>query len=141
MSSYLNLYLVPKKKDSDDKDQKPLLLVSFSRNNDMYQAIVDSVNVAYGGNEEKYTELTVDLIYECQEDLELNMKKLQRKIDTYEKNMGSSPTTESIEQLNDYKEIYDDMRTQSDNLGFLEVIISDCTLTYSDFEKVLCNIS
>ena len=75
MSSYLTFYLVPKKtrkKYGYDENEgnteteeeistgKPLVLFSFSRNNDVYQAYNNSLNPAYAGMEEKYTEVTYE---------------------------------------------------------------------------------
>ena len=54
MSSYLTFYIVPK------EGNKPIALLNYSRNNDIYQYFVDNVKVAFIGMEEnpQYTELT-----------------------------------------------------------------------------------
>ena len=54
MSSYLSFYLVPKA-----HPEEKLLLQSFSRSNEVYQRFFDNRSVAYAGNEEKYTTLSV----------------------------------------------------------------------------------
>lgn len=50
MSSYLSFYLVPRA-----HPEEKLLLQSFSRSNEVYQRFSDNLNIAYAGNEEKYT--------------------------------------------------------------------------------------
>ena len=59
MSSYLTFYIVPKEEGS-----KPIALLNYSRNNDIYQYFVDNVRVAFVGMEEnpQYTELTEEKI-------------------------------------------------------------------------------
>ena len=54
MSSYLNFY-IPK---GNIEEEKPLLLTSFSRSNELYSIFYDNLNIAFIGNEEnKYTKL------------------------------------------------------------------------------------
>ena len=54
MSSYLSFYLVPRA-----HPEEKLLLQSFSRSNEVYQRFSDNLNIAYAGNEEKYTKQDV----------------------------------------------------------------------------------
>lgn len=43
MSSYLNIYGIPKEGD------KPIEIVSFSRSHCVYRAICDEINIAWAG--------------------------------------------------------------------------------------------
>ena len=95
MSSYLSFYLVPKKSakkhnyneegkniETEVKlsEGKPLLLMSFSRNNDVYQAYYEAMNPAYCGMEDKYTEVTYEdaqrVVKEFKEDITTTEKRL-----------------------------------------------------------------
>lgn len=54
MSSYLNIYGIPKEGD------KPIEIVSFSRFHCVYGAICDEINIAWAGNSDVYTNLTTE---------------------------------------------------------------------------------
>lgn len=62
MSSYLSFYLVPRA-----HPEEKLLLQSFSRSNEVYQRFSDNLNIAYAGNEEKYTKLTISDVESIEE--------------------------------------------------------------------------
>lgn len=141
MSSYLTFYLVPK-----GEDKKPLALISYSRNSDIYQAYYENANPAFYGNSEEpnYTELTKDLshyvINELREDLnnyekshEAKVKALQAlpKLEGEALEEYLQETTSTIEYINDLK---DTLKL----VEFIDDIVND--LEYSDFEKVLINI-
>lgn len=141
MSSYLTFYLVPK---GDDK--KPLALISYSRNNDIYQAYYENAHPAFIGNgdEPNYTELTKELsnyvVNELREDLskyekvhEAKIKALQAlpKLEGEALEEYLQETTSTIDYINDLK---DTLRF----IEFIDDIVND--LEYSDFEKILINI-
>lgn len=48
MSSYLNIYGIPKEGD------KPIEIVSFSRSHCVYGAMCDEINIAWAGNSDVY---------------------------------------------------------------------------------------
>ena len=141
MSSYLNIYLVPKTKDKDNKDnkEKPLLFCSFSRNHPIYSAIVESINPVYGGNENKYTILTEESIKSAIDELDEEIDSMFKKIHEYE--LHANGNSECIEELINLKQIYKDMLSNSENLEFIRWFVSDINDNYTDFEKVLCNIT
>lgn len=144
MSSYLNIYLVPKGNSDKPKNvplisNKPLLFCSFSRNHPIYSAITEAINVVYAGNEDVYTQLTEDILRDAVEELDGEIDNLFHKIHEYE--LHSSGKKECIEQLIHYKELYNDMLTNAENLNFMKLFISDIDNNYTDFEKVVCNIS
>lgn len=141
MSSYLTFYLIPK-----GEDKKPLALISYSRNSDIYQAYYENANPAFYGNSEEpnYTELTKDLshyvVNELREDLnnyekshEAKVKALQAlpKLEGEALEEYLQETTSTIEYINDLK---DTLKL----VEFIDDIVND--LEYSDFEKVLINI-
>lgn len=146
MSSYLSIYLVPKGNSDKPKGvplvsevNKPLLFCSFSRNHPIYSAITEALAIAYAGNEDVYTQLTEDALRDAIEELDGEIDDLFHKIHEYE--LHSSGNSECIEQLVQYKEVYNNMLTNVENLNFIKLFVSDVKNGYTDFEKVLCNVS
>ena len=63
------------------------------------------------------------------------------KIVEYEKAVLKNPKSDIIEQLIEYKEIYKEMEENNHNLAFIRWFTNDIINGYSDFSKVLCNIT
>ena len=128
MSSYLSFYLVPKA-----HPEERLLLQSFSRSNEVYQRFFDNLSVAYAGNEEKYTKLTVSDVESVIRDLDDDIAKAEARRVEYEKFChGNSELIEST------KEYIRDLQSTRDYISFIRDILAD--LDYSGFSDVLCNI-
>lgn len=152
MSSYLNIYLVPKSKKETKKDeikenetkqnnkQEPLLFCSFSRNNSFYQALNENMNIVFIGNDKEfhYTELTRENLQEVINIAEKDLNKLKEKKHIYEL---KAKDDESIMTLADFTEYYNEELENFHNLCFFSVLLSDILSDYTNFEKVLCNIS
>ena len=137
MSSYLNIYLVKKESSKDS----PLLFMSFSRNHPIYRAIVEAIAPVWAGNEDIYTELTYENLTECIDTLDEEINHIVNKIVEYEKAVLNNPKSDIIEQLIEDKEIYKEMEENNHNLVFIRWFTDDITKGYSDFSKVLCNIT
>lgn len=137
MSSYLNIYLVKKESLKDS----PLLFMSFSRNHPIYRAVVETIAPVWAGNEDVYTELTFDNLTECINTLDTDIGNLVNKINEYEKAVLKNPKSDIIEQLVEYKELYKEMENDNSNLVFIRWFTDDIIKGYSDFSKVLCNIT
>ena len=137
MSSYLNIYL----KRKENPEGSPLLFISFSRNHPIYRAVVEAITPVWAGNEDKYTELTYDNLTECINTLDTDISNLVNKINEYEKAVLKNPKSDIIEQLVEYKELYKEMENDNSNLVFMRWFTDDITKGYSDFSKVLCNIT
>lgn len=137
MSSYLNIYLVKKESSKDS----PLLFMSFSRNHPIYRAVVETIAPVWAGNEDDYTELTYDNLTECINTLDEETNHIVNKIVEYEKAVLKNPKSDIIEQLTEYKEIYKEMEENNHNLTFIRWFTNDIIKGYSDFSKVLCNIT
>lgn len=137
MSSYLNIYL----KRKENPDSSPLLFMSFSRNHPIYRAIVEAISPVWAGNEDVYTELTYDSLTECINTLDTDISNLISKITEYEKAILKNPKSDIIEQLVEYKELYNEMEDNNSNLVFMRWFTDNITKGYSDFSKVLCNIT
>lgn len=137
MSSYLNIYL----KRKENLDSSPLLFMSFSRNHPIYRAVVEAIAPVWAGNEDDYTELTYDNLTECINSLDEETNHIVNKIVEYEKAVLKNPKSDIIEQLIEYKEIYKEMEENNHNLTFIRWFTNDIINGYSDFSKVLCNIT
>ena len=137
MSSYLNIYL----KRKENPDDSPLLFMSFSRNHPIYRAIVEAIAPVWAGNEDVYTELTYENLTECIDTLDEEINHIVNKIIEYEKAVLKNPKSDIIEQLIEYKEIYKEIEENNHNLVFIRWFTDDITKGYSDFSKVLCNIT
>lgn len=137
MSSYLNIYL----KRKENPDDSPLLFTSFSRNHPIYRAIVEAIAPVWAGDENVYTELTYENLTECIDTLDKEINHIVNKIIEYEKAVLKNPKSDIIEQLIEYKEIYKEIEENNHNLVFIRWFTDDITKGYSDFSKVLCNIT
>ena len=137
MSSYLNIYL----KRKENPEGSPLLFMSFSRNHPIYRAIVEAIAPVWAGNEDVYTELTYENLTECIDTLDKETNHIVNKIVEYEKAVLKNPKSDIIEQLIEYKEIYKEIEENNHNLVFMRWFTDDITKGYSDFSKVLCNIT
>ena len=137
MSSYLNIYL----KRKENPEDSPLLFMSFSRNHPIYRAIVEAIAPVWAGDEDIYTELTYENLTECIDTLDEEINHIVNKIIEYEKAVLKNPKSDIIEQLIEYKEIYKEIEENNHNLVFIRWFTDDITKGYSDFSKVLCNIT
>ena len=137
MSSYLNIYL----KRKENPEESPLLFMSFSRNHPIYRAIVEAIAPVWAGDEDIYTELTYENLTECIDTLDKEINHIVNKIIEYEKAVLKNPKSDIIEQLIEYKEVYKEIEENNHNLVFIRWFTNDITKGYSDFSKVLCNIT
>lgn len=131
MSSYLSFYLVPKA-----HPEERLLLQSFSRSNEVYQRFFDNLSIAYAGNEEKYTKLTVSDVESVIQDLDGDIAKAEARRAEYEKFCHGN--SELIEKMISTKEYIRDLQSTRDYISFIRDTLTD--LDYSGFSDVLCNV-
>lgn len=131
MSSYLSFYLVPKA-----HPEEKLLLQSFSRSNEVYQRFFDNLSIAYAGNEEKYTKLTVSDVESVIQDLDGDIAKAEARRAEYEKFCHGN--SELIEEIISTKEYIRDLQSTRDYISFIRDILTD--LDYGGFSDVLCNV-
>jgi hypothetical protein len=115
--------------------------MSYSRNNEIYRAFNETLNPAYAGMEEKYTELTTDGCKRVIEDLENEIKSIEKRLNINYKMLKeggySSELWENIHSMEDY------LSEQKETLESVRKICSlvyECTEGYNDFEKVLINV-
>ena len=135
MSSYLTFYIVPKEEGS-----KPIALLNYSRNNDIYQYFVDNVRVAFVGMEKnpQYTELTEEKIDWVIHDLKSDINKAQKRVEEYEHHVDGN--MDIIEEIISQKDYIDDLKYALSETEFIKQFVTEATHSWSDYNKVLCNI-
>ena len=156
MSSYLTFYLVPKKtrkkydfnKDDGHTETEvelstgtPLALISYSRNNEIYRAFNETLNPAYAGMEEKYTELTMDGCKLVIEDLESEIKSTEKRLEIdYKMLKEGGYSSELWEDIHSMEEYLSEQKETLESVREIYSLVHECTQGYNDFEKVLINV-
>ena len=135
MSSYLTFYLVPKAEDS-----KPLDLISYSRNNNVYNYFNENLNPAYIGIKEiQYTELNISKIDLVLDDINSDINSINNRLLEYEKHANGN--IEIIEEILNQKEYLKEVINAKNIVEFIKSLILESTYSWSNYNKVLCNIS
>lgn len=156
MSSYLSFYLVPKKSkkvynyDNDGEHTEkeielstgiPLLLFSFSRSSDLYQAFNDTLHPAYAGMEEKYTELTTDGCKEVMDDIRNEIEDTKKRLNTdYKMLKESGYSSELYEDIHSWENYVTERESLLESVKNIYDIVYECAEGYNNFEKVLINV-
>ncbi len=156
MSSYLTFYLVPKKtrkKYDYNKDDghteievelstgTPLAFLSYSRNNEIYRAFNESLNPAYAGMEEKYTELTSKDCKNVIYDLECEIKSTEKRLAiNYKMLKEGGFSSELWQEIHSMEEYLSEQKQTLDEVKYISRLVYECTEGHNDFEKVLINI-
>ena len=137
MSSYLSFYIVPKRK-SEEEQKQYIILTSYSRNYDIYQYFNDNLNVAYVGNEDKYTTLTAEDITLVINDFKRDIDNASKRLIEYEKYAPNNP--EYIDEIIELKKYIEDLQYWKDKTSFIADMIEDTKFYSSGVEEVCCNI-
>lgn len=133
MSSYLNIYGITK------KSKERVLLLSYSRNNEIYQEINDELNIPWNGNgEENYRQLSSSDIDAVINDLKERIDKSNNRLIEYEKHANGN--TEIIDEIINLKEYIEEMKITMYKLYFLSDMINDTVYEWSGFENYECCI-
>ena len=134
MSSYLTFYIVPKEENS-----KPIALISYSRNSEVYQYFNDVLHVAYIGIEEtQYTELTVSKVDEVISELNQDILKARKRVAEYDKHADGH--AELIEDIISQKEWIENLECTLRKVEFIRDIVYESSCEWNSYNKVLCNI-
>lgn len=144
MSSYLNIYLLPKKENVQG-EPKPLFLMQWSRSSGVYQAIKENINPVFIGSETpNYSDITKQgmdyAIQKVENDIQEWKKRMMSRVDALNKlNKIPQETIDTyIQDTMDDNEYISELQDTLNELTFLRSMLSD--LEYSDFEKAICNI-
>lgn len=135
MSGYLNFYIVPKEENS-----KPISLISYSRNNNVYNYFNENLNPAYIGIKEiQYTELNISKIDLVLDDINSDINSINNRLLEYEKHANGN--IEIIEEILNQKEYLKEVINAKNIVEFIKSLILESTYSWSNYNKVLCNIS
>lgn len=134
MSSYLNIYLVPKRED-DKEEKKYLLLTSYSRNSDIYKFFQENINPRYTG----HTSLSPGNIQIVIDDLESEIKSSKERLELYDKYARDNP--DYIQEILNVREILGDYNETLNTVKTIKDIVENIEEGYSDFEEICCNIN
>ena len=134
MSSYLTFYLKPRV-----EEQKPITLISYSRNTEVYKYFDNSIHPVYIGLEEtQYTELTKDKVNRVIEDLKCDISKSQKRLLEYEK--YSAGNSEMVEYIIELKEYIEDLEWALQKIEFIKDLVERSSYSHTDYCKILCNV-
>lgn len=133
MSSYLNIYAVPKESD------KKLLLFSYSRSHPTYQAFYEYGGIAYAGIENKYTKVTLSMMEDITADAYKEMYDTKSKIAEYEKYAAGN--TDIIQDIISTKEYYNELQENYYRLCIIKEMVYDIEkIDCTDFQGIYVNI-
>lgn len=134
MSSYLTFYA-----RSKDEGSKPIPLVSYSRNNEIYQQFNDTIHPVYIGNSDEcqYTKLTVEQIDSVIKEIEAELRKARSRLEEYNKH--ASGNMDMVEYIIEQKEYIEDLEYTLHRTMFIQELVSDSSYSWSKHE-ILCNI-
>ena len=135
MSSYLTFYIVPKEEGS-----QPIPLISYTRSSDVYQYYKDNAYPAFIGNgdEPEYSEVTLEKMDWVLEDLRRDINKATSRMSEYEKHAAGN--MDIIEEIISQKEYVSDLQYALNKLEFIRDIVEESTHSWTEFDKVLCNV-
>jgi len=143
MSSYLNFYLVPKKKEEDTEEPKPLLFNSYSRNSDVYSSFHENLHPVFigSGDTPNYTEIKAEDVKIVVEAIKKYLNqvedKLAARIEAY-KTLTATPDKDAIDDYTSTKEHIKETQELVNELEGIYAWVSG--IEYSSFDKVLINI-
>lgn len=137
MSSYLSIYIVPKRK-SEEEEKKHIIVAAFSRNSEIYQYFSENINPVYIGNKEHpYTTITKDKIQDVITDLSRDISSSKDRLMEYEKYAKDNP--DYIQEIIELKQYISDLQYTQGKVAFIADIIEDINF-YNEIEEVCCNI-
>ena len=139
MSSYLSFYIVPKRK-SQEEPKKHILLLSFSRNSDIYRYFDDTVSIVWIGNSEviPYTTLSSDDRHSVHEAIRSDMDSSQKRLAEFEK--YAAQNSDYINDIISLKEYISELQYALHQTEFIGFLIDEMAL-YGEIEEVCCNLN
>lgn len=133
MSSYLNIYVVPK-----EEGAKAMRLTCFSSSHEVYTAISENTNIAYAGGSEVYTDLTEEIMLEVLQDISIDISKMEKRLIEYEK--YAAHNTDLISDIIDSKAYIEELERTKYYIEMLQALIWNTNHGFTSFKKVCCNI-
>lgn len=139
MSSYLNIYMLPRVTE-ENKEPKKLLLDQYSRNSSIYQAFYENINPVYAwkDDEEQFEELTEEKLRIVKDDITEDYTRAKKRLEEYEKHCSNVDVLDDIISM---KEYIADIQEQLSFINILEGFLYMCKhTTWGGFEGIYMNI-
>lgn len=136
MSSYLNIYLVPKKKYVENN--QTLLIASYSRNTGIYQAFYENISPIHSHSDEGYATLFKDKIQDVLNDLTKDIESTNRRLGLYKQYAKDNP--DYIQEIIGLEEILGEYKETYNLVSFYYDMCQDMEDDYTDFESMCCDI-
>ena len=137
MSSYLSVYIVPKRK-SEEEEKKHILILSYSRSSDIYQYFDENIHPAFIGIEDtRYTILDKESLGMVLDDVRKDIGKAKSRLELYEKYASSN--AEYIEEIMSQEEYLEGLEYCKSQISVIEDIVDNAKF-FDDIEEVSCNI-
>lgn len=135
MSSYLNLYLKPKK-----GEDKKLRLISSSRNSDVYERFHEEgvTFIGYDEGEEKYTKIDTRFLDNILSEVNADIAKWEKRISEYRKHANGN--ADIINEIIEYDEYLEELKNSKWYFIFLRDIVKEIEDGYTSFEGMYANI-
>lgn len=134
MSSYLTFYL-------QRKDEKPITLISYSRNDELYQYFYENINMIHDMqyDTEYYTTVSCENVNDIISELTQSINNINTRIIEYEKHVDGN--IEIIDEIISLKEYLATLNDTLIRVRFIKDLILEADNGYVDYTAVLCNIS
>lgn len=137
MSSYLSIYIVPKRK-SEEEEKKHIIVAAFSRNSEIYRYFSENINPVYIGNKKHpYTIITKDKIQDVITNFSRDISSSKDRLMEYEKYAKDNP--DYIQEIIELKQYISDLQYVQGEVSFIEEMVDSIDL-YDEIEEVCCNI-
>lgn len=136
MSSYLSIYIVPKRKTKDEP-KKYVILTAYSRNTDIYKYFNDVISPTY--NEDEYTSLTKNSISMVLDSFKEEIDSANKRLVEYEKYAINN--SDLINEIIELKEYIEDLQYWKDKTSFIQDLLSDIDYYDNGIEEVCCKIN
>lgn len=137
MSSYLSIYIVPKR-EYKGEEKKYIRLTAYSRNTYIYKYFNDIINPTYAGIEDKYTSLTKNSVSMVLTSFKEEIDSAKKRLLEYEKYAINN--SDYINEIIELKEYIEDLQYWKDKTSFIQDLIDDIDYTNNEIEEVCCNI-
>ena len=136
MSSYLSIYIVPKRKTKDEP-KKYVILTAYSRNTDIYKYFNDVISPTY--NEDEYTSLTKNSVSMVLDSFKEEIDSANKRLVEYEKYAINN--SDLINEIIELKEYIEDLQYWKNKTSFIQDLINDIDYYNNGIEEVCCKIN
>ena len=139
MSSYLSIYIVPKRKVKEDVKQH-IIVASYSRSTELYDYFSRIINPVCIGMSDKipYTTITKEGIRLVLNEFNDNISKTKERLIEYER--YASANADYIQDIIELKEYISDLQFWKAKVSFIEDMIDEANSYMEGIEEVCCNI-